>query len=201
MSQPTSHPSGFRDDCARTTPDPAPARGDAWEPEGQAQGAEAESGEEAVSAVTIEVCRAVSDELSEALTRLVPQLSSSATVPSANELREIVTTESTFLLVARDGNRIVGTLTLATFRIPTGVRAWIEDVVVESQARGKGVGEALSREAIRIAGSRSARTVELTSRPSREAANRLYRRMGFEPRDTNVYRYTIGEAGHGLSKA
>jgi ribosomal protein S18 acetylase RimI-like enzyme len=152
-----------------------------------------------VSGVTIEVCRAVSDELSEAMTRLVPQLSSSATVPSTEELREIVTAEGTSVLVARDGDRIVGTLTLVTFRIPTGVRAWIEDVAVESEARGRGVGEALSREAIRIAASRNARTVELTSRASREAANRLYRRIGFEPRETNVYRYTISD--HGLSKA
>jgi ribosomal protein S18 acetylase RimI-like enzyme len=152
-----------------------------------------------VSGVTIEVCRAVSDELSEAMTRLVPQLSSSATVPSTEELREIVTAEGTYVLVARDGDRIVGTLTLVTVRIPTGVRAWIEDVAVESEARGRGVGEALSREAIRIAASRNARTVELTSRASREAANRLYRRIGFEPRETNVYRYTISD--HGLSKA
>ena len=85
-----------------------------------------------MSEVTIEVCRAVSDELSEAMTRLVPQLSSSATVPSTEELREIVTAEGTYVLVARDGDRIVGTLTLVTFRIPTGVRAWIEDVAVRS---------------------------------------------------------------------
>jgi ribosomal protein S18 acetylase RimI-like enzyme len=103
----------------------------------------------------------------------------------------MVTTESTYLLVAREADRIVGMLTLVTFRIPTGVRAWIEDVAVDAEARGKGVGEALSREAIRIAASRNARTVELTSRPKREAANRLYRKIGFEPRDTKVYRYTI----------
>jgi ribosomal protein S18 acetylase RimI-like enzyme len=154
-----------------------------------------------MNGVTVEVCRAVSDELSEAMTRLVPQLSSSAAVPSTDALSEIVSTDGTFLLVARDGDRIVGTLTLVTFRIPTGVRAWIEDVAVESQARGKGVGEALSREAVRIAASRNARTVELTSRPSRAAANRLYRRIGFEPRDTTVYRYTISEPADGLSKA
>jgi predicted N-acetyltransferase YhbS len=104
-----------------------------------------EGGEEAMNGVTVEVCRAVSDELSEAMTRLVPQLSSSAAVPSTDALSEIVSADGTFLLVARDGDRIVGTLTLVTFRIPTGVRAWIEDVAVESQARGKGVGEALSR--------------------------------------------------------
>jgi ribosomal protein S18 acetylase RimI-like enzyme len=85
----------------------------------------------------------------------------------------------------------VGSLTLATFRIPTGVRAWIEDVVVDESSRGHGVGEALNHAAIDEAKQRGAITVELTSRPSREAANRLYRRMGFVARDTNVYRYTI----------
>ena len=82
-------------------------------------------------------------------------------------------------------------MTLATFRIPTGVRAWIEDVVVDSEARGHGVGEALNMAAIAEARSRGAITVELTSRPSREAANRLYQRIGFVQRETNIYRYTI----------
>ena len=84
-------------------------------------------------------------------------------------------------------------LTLAVFRIPTGIRAWIEDVVVDAEARGRGVGEALTREAVRVAGTHGARTVDLTSRPSREAANRLYQRLGFERRDTNVYRLSIGK--------
>ena len=97
------------------------------------------------------------------------------------------------MLVARDlrdQGRIVGMLTLIVFRIPTGVRAWIEDVVVDETARGRGVGEALSQEAVRRALDLGARTVELTSRPSREAANRLYRRLGFVRRDSNLYRYT-----------
>jgi ribosomal protein S18 acetylase RimI-like enzyme len=85
----------------------------------------------------------------------------------------------------------VGTLTLIVFRIPTGVRAWIEDVVVDTDRRGMGIGEALTVEALRIAGARGARTVELTSRPDKEAANRLYRRLGFVARETNVYRYTV----------
>jgi ribosomal protein S18 acetylase RimI-like enzyme len=135
----------------------------------------------------------VDGELIEAMQRLVPQLSSSAPVLGPEQLQEIVASPCTTLLLARDRgqrDRIVGTLTLAVFRIPTGVRAWIEDVVVDSTERGKGVGEALSHEAVRIARSQGARTVELTSRPSREAANRLYRRIGFQPRDTNVYRYS-----------
>lgn len=95
------------------------------------------------------------------------------------------------MFLARVEGRIVGSLTLATFRIPTGVRAWIEDVVVDEQARGHGVGEALNRAALDLARAEGAITVELTSRPSREAANRLYLRMGFVVRDTNVYRYTL----------
>jgi ribosomal protein S18 acetylase RimI-like enzyme len=133
-------------------------------------------------------------ELVEAMKLLVSQLSSSAPPPGHDQLQEIVASECTTLLVARDrsqNDRIIGSLTLAVFRIPTGVRAWIEDVIVDTAARGKGVGEALTREAIRIAETRGARTVELTSRPSREAANRLYRRLGFETRETNVYRYSV----------
>jgi ribosomal protein S18 acetylase RimI-like enzyme len=79
-------------------------------------------------------------------------------------------------------------LTLAVFRIPTGVRAWIEDVVVDENQRGRGVGEALTQAALELASARGARTVDLTSRPSRDIANRLYKRMGFELRETNVYR-------------
>ena len=90
----------------------------------------------------------------------------------------------------RDNGRIVGMLTLVVCRIPTGVRAWIEDVVVDETMRERGVGEALSREAVSSAVRLGARTVELTSRPSREAANRLYQRLGFTLRDSNVYRYT-----------
>jgi len=96
----------------------------------------------------------------------------------------------TTVFLARLSGQIVGTLTLIVFRIPTGVRAWIEDVVVEDAARGHGAGHALNRAAIDKAVSQGARTVDLTSRPAREAANRLYQRMGFEPRSTNVYRYT-----------
>ncbi|MEY4373004.1 MAG: hypothetical protein RL219_1773, partial [Actinomycetota bacterium] len=87
--------------------------------------------------------------------------------------------------------RIVGTLTLVVFRIPTGVRAWIEDVVVDNAARGHGVGELLNVRALEVARSKGAKTVDLTSRPSREAANRLYQRIGFQPRETNVYRFSL----------
>jgi ribosomal protein S18 acetylase RimI-like enzyme len=142
--------------------------------------------------VSVEEAHAVDDELVDAFARLTPQLSTSNPPPTRAELDEIVGSEATRLLVARDDSGvIVGSLTLVLFRIPTAVRAWIEDVVVDEAARGKGVGEALNREALRIAKDNGARTVDLTSRPSREAANRLYQRIGFKPRQTNVYRYEV----------
>jgi ribosomal protein S18 acetylase RimI-like enzyme len=142
--------------------------------------------------IRVEECNEVSDELVAAMALLVPQLSSSSPPPDAEALMEIVESGSTHLLVAIDddaGGAIVGSMTLVVFRIPTGLRAWIEDVVVDGDARGKGVGEALNRTALEIAERLGARSVDLTSRPSREAANRLYQRLGFVQRDTNVYRY------------
>ena len=132
-------------------------------------------------------------DVTAAIGRLLPLLSSSAPIPTAAEVAEIVASPATTLFVARDGagGPIVGTLTLALFRIPSGVRAWIEDVIVDSSVRGRGCGEELTEAALDAARKAGARTVELTSRPSREAANRLYRRLGFEPRETNVYRFEL----------
>ena len=142
-------------------------------------------------ATTVVSATEVTDELMDACKRLIPQLSSSNPAPTREELTEIISSPATVLLVARVDVAIAGILTLATFRIPTGVRAWIEDVVVDETARGYGVGQALNLTAIEEARKRGAITVDLTSRPSREAANRLYQRIGFEARSTNVYRYTI----------
>ena len=143
--------------------------------------------------VVIDEVTEVTDELVEAFVRLIPQLSSSSPPTSRADLADIAGSEATVLFVARNGDgRIVGSLTLAVFRIPTGFRAWIEDVVVDDAARGGGVGEALVAAALDRSESLGAKTVDLTSRPSREAANRLYVRLGFESRSTNVYRRTLG---------
>jgi ribosomal protein S18 acetylase RimI-like enzyme len=131
----------------------------------------------------------VTPDALDALARLLPQLSSSAAPVSPDELAEMVRSDASRLLLATDDGRIVGTMTLVVFRIPTGVRAWIEDVVVDESARGTGAGEALNRAAIDLAYSLGARTIDLTSRPSRVAANQLYRKLGFEQRDTNIYRH------------
>ena len=140
---------------------------------------------------TVEIAQRVDDELVDAFVYLIPQLSSSNPPPSREHLAEMVQSSATLVLVARVDGRIAGSLTLAMFRIPTGLRAWIEDVVVDGDARGNGVGEALNLFAIEEARKRGAVTVDLTSRPSREAANRLYQRLGFVARDTNVYRFTL----------
>lgn len=141
--------------------------------------------------VTLEVATRADDELVEAFARLLPQLSKSTPVPTLSELRDIVESVASDILLARVDGRIVGTLTLVVFRIPTGVRAWVEDVVVDDAARGHGLGEQLNRFALDVARDRGAKTVDLTSRPSREAANRLYQRIGFVARETNVYRYEL----------
>lgn len=141
--------------------------------------------------MTVEIASHVSAELTEAFARLIPQLSKSSPPPSPDELAEMIASPASDVLVARVDGRIVGTLTLVVFRIPTGVRAWIEDVVVDDSARGHGVGEALNQFALDLARSKGAKTVDLTSRPSREAANRLYQRIGFVARETNVYRFSL----------
>lgn len=141
--------------------------------------------------VTIEIATGVDDELVGAFAHLIPQLSRSSAPPTSDELRAMVESPASDVLLARLDGVIVGTLTLVTFRIPTGVRAWIEDVVVDDAARGHGVGEQMNRFALDIARSKGAKTVDLTSRPSREAANRLYQRIGFVARETNVYRYDL----------
>jgi ribosomal protein S18 acetylase RimI-like enzyme len=140
--------------------------------------------------VEVEAVRDVTEEVAAAFGRLMPQLSSGP-VPDAEQLAEVVGSPANAVLVARMGDAIVGTATLVTYRIATGHRARIEDVVVDEAARGRGVGEALTGAALEEARRRGVKNVDLTSRPSREAANRLYRRMGFEARDSVVYRYSL----------
>ncbi len=139
----------------------------------------------------IEPAKPGDPEVTEAIARLLPLLSVSAAAPGSSEIDEIAGSPATTLFIAREGagGPIVGTLTLAVFRIPSGVRAWIEDVIVAESTRGRGCGEELTMAAIDVARRAGAKTVDLTSRPSREAANRLYQRLGFKARDTNVYRF------------
>jgi ribosomal protein S18 acetylase RimI-like enzyme len=130
-------------------------------------------------------------ELLAALNRLLPQLSSTASPLTEPALKQIVESTSSHLLMAAENNRYHGSLTLVVYKIPTGTRAWIEDVVVCSKARGRGHGSRLVKFALNLAKQLGAETVNLTSRASRETANELYTKLGFEKRETNVYRYKI----------
>jgi ribosomal protein S18 acetylase RimI-like enzyme len=141
--------------------------------------------------VHIEIADEANQELIEGLNELLPQLSTNAAPLTTADVEALVASPVTVLFVARDEGRIVGSLTLVVLAIPTGLRAWIEDVVVEATARGVGVGEALTSAAIEESRRRHVRSLELTTRPSREAANRLYARLGFELRETNVYRLSL----------
>jgi ribosomal protein S18 acetylase RimI-like enzyme len=145
-----------------------------------------------MSPISVEEATVAGPEVVEAIRRLIPQLSSSAKPVEAYDVESIIAAPGTTLLLARDDDgAIVGTLTVVTFRSPTGARCWIEDVVVDEDARGLGAGEALVEEALDIARRANARSVDLTSNPSREDANRLYQRVGFEQRITNVYRFSL----------
>jgi ribosomal protein S18 acetylase RimI-like enzyme len=139
--------------------------------------------------LVVERATEVTDELLQAFSLLLPQLSTTNRSISREHLAEIISSPMTTLLVARLNGAIVGSLTLVMFRIPTALRAWIEDVVVDDAVRGRKVGEALTREAVRIAEKAKAKTVDLTSRQSRVAAHRLYEKCGFMVRETSVYRY------------
>jgi len=141
--------------------------------------------------VQVEVLDKVTGEVVEAFGRLLPQLSRSAPPLGQAELDTVVRCPANTVLLARSGGAITGTLTLVMFPLPSGLRAWIEDVVVDESARGQGTGEALTHEALRIAREAGARTVDLTSRPARAAAGRLYERLGFTIRDTRLYRFTF----------
>ena len=139
--------------------------------------------------VEVSVTRQASEDLLAALRRLVPQLSSSAAPLERETFEAMLRSPGNTVLVARDGGEIIGMLTLVMYRLTTGLRARIEDVVVDARARGRGIGEALTREALRLAAEAGARSVDLTSNPERAAANQLYQRMGFELRNTNAYRF------------
>jgi ribosomal protein S18 acetylase RimI-like enzyme len=135
----------------------------------------------------------ITDEVIGAFEALIPQLSSSSPPPDSDQLSEMAANPNTVLFGARDtdSGSLIGTLTLAFFRIPTGLQARIEDVVVDEAGRGKGVGRDLTNAAIARARAAGAKSVGLTSRPARQAANALYTSMGFEQRETNVYRLKL----------
>lgn len=141
--------------------------------------------------IRIEAAAEATPALRDALAALLPQLNPSLPIPSLDHLAAVVADPAATLLVARDGPQIVGTAAVIVYTTPIWVKARIEDVVVDEAARGRGVGEALVKACIEVARGRGAGIVELQSARSREAANRLYPRLGFELRDSNVYRLSL----------
>lgn len=141
--------------------------------------------------IDIEELREVTDDVVDAFARLLPQLSSSAKPLDAAAIKDVVSSPAVTVLLAKTDAEIVGTLSLVIFRIPTGVRAWIEDVVVDAAAGRQGTGTALVTAAVERARAAGARSVDLTTRPARVAAGNLYERAGFTKRETRVYRYTF----------
>ena len=141
----------------------------------------------------IEQVKEITIEFMQALAQLLPQLAPEVGMPDVAHVQRMLATEDCVLLACRleEGEPIVGMLTLIIFRTPTGTHAWIEDVVVDETARGHGLGEALTRAGLQRALDLGAKSVSLTSRPARAAANRLYLRMGFQRWDTNLYRYVF----------
>lgn len=141
--------------------------------------------------VRVEIIREAGPELVDAFSRLLPQLSSTAEPLDHEAIDRMVRCDVNTVLVARSSEAIIGTLTLVLLPLPSGLRGRVEDVVVDTTARGQGVAALLTQEALRIAQEAGARTVDLTSRPDRAAANRLYERLGFEARESQVYRFPI----------
>ncbi len=143
--------------------------------------------------MTIEEVAEASAEIHEALARLLPQLNPDLPVPTPKRIEALVADPSATLLVAREDGRIIGTATLIVYTTPFWIKARLDEVVVDAEARGKGVGEALVKACLDLARRRGAQVAELQSGrgPQRAVANRLYRRMGFELRDSNLYRFTL----------
>ena len=139
----------------------------------------------------IEAAKHASPDLLSAVTSLLPQLTSSGRLITANELSMMISSPLTTLLLAKDGDKIVGMISLSVVQMPTGLRSYLEDLVIDSSYRQRGAATALLQAALDLARDSGARTMDMTSRPSRAGAIRLYERLGFEHRDTNAFRFTF----------
>jgi len=140
----------------------------------------------------IRIVRQFSTRIFKAVNRLLPQLDQDAELMTEEKFRSIILSGGTHFFIAEtDDKEIAGMLSAVVYIIPTGTKLWIEDVVVDEAYRGKGIGKDLMKTAIEYARSSGARSVDLTSRPDRVAANKLYRKLGFDLRETNVYRYSL----------
>lgn len=133
----------------------------------------------------------VDENVINAFNRLLPQLTNDIQMPSKEYLQSLAESENTHLIIAYDGNVIIGTTTLIINKLPSGIKAWIEDVIVDDTVRGKGVGKQLVNFAIKLAKEKGIKKIDLTSNPQRVAANGLYIKLGLKKRDTNMYRFMV----------
>lgn len=124
----------------------------------------------------------------EAINRLIAQLSTSSHTFTEAELNSLIASPQSHLYALEYDEKIIGMVTLCIYQCPTGRKAWIEDVVVDQNHRGKGYGKLMVRKAMEECQNRGNVTLMLTSRPSRIVANQLYQSLGFEKRETNVYK-------------
>ncbi len=136
----------------------------------------------------------INETIISAFEKLIPELTKEKDrIPTKKDLQKVVSSENNYLFIATEGFEIFGTLTLVFYWVPSGVKTWIEDVIVDDSARGKGVATALMWHAINLAQKKGAEKVDLSSRPWREAANSMYLKMGFEKRDSNMYRLYLNK--------
>ncbi|MFV0536376.1 MAG: GNAT family N-acetyltransferase [Dysgonomonas sp.] len=140
--------------------------------------------------IEIKQIKEITPEIIEAFSILIPQLTAKSETPNKKYLEEIIKTQSAYLFTACNPD-IVGSITVVVMNTPSGSKAWIEDVIVDKNARGQNVGEKLVSFAIDFAKKLNITSINLTSSPDRVAANKLYQKLGFILRETNVYRLTI----------
>lgn len=141
--------------------------------------------------IKIEIITKVTDEIVEAISALIPQLTSSSPKPSTDYLQRMLDSNTTTLFVAKENNNIVGMLSLVIYLVPSGKKSWIEDVVSDSGSRGKGIAKQLIQEALKFAEEQGLTKVDLTSNNQRLIAHKLYEKLDFEKRDTSVFRKTL----------
>ena len=137
--------------------------------------------------------QSLNNNIVDSIQNLFPQLTKFSPLPDKESLQAIIDSPTVSLWIAENEElKIVGMLNLAIYRTTTGVHAWIEDVVVDKNARKQGIATQLTLAAIEYARDKGAKAVSLTSRPEREAANQLYQKLGFTLVETNLFRMKLG---------
>jgi len=141
--------------------------------------------------IVIEQATTFSSSLTESVNTLLHQLNPNAYLLSDKDVQEMLDASTNELFVAKDAEKIIGMITLITYRIPYAKKGILEDFVVDASYRGKGVGSDLIKTAMESAKEKNVKYIELTSNPTREKAREFYLHLGFVQRETNVYRFSL----------